>query len=114
MTMRLTKRLFVLFLAFWLPLSVLAANSMAMEMGTPASYAATEHGEGCLQHEGGDAAPVYGECYGCSFCHFACTALIASSSQAVPLAAGWVTAEFLPCRVSPFVLDRLQRPPSSR
>ena len=113
MLMRLSKRLLILFMVLWLPVSVVAAATMTVSMSGAASQEmAAETGEGCPQHVNevlSDRAA--GECYGCSFCQFACTAMMATAPQPSGFLPGWIAAEFVLPALSPHVLDRLQRPP---
>ena len=111
--MRLRNRLLILFLALWLPASVVAAGTVSVSMSGAASQElAADSGGGCPQHanqETPDRAP--GDCYGCAFCQFACTALMTMMLQPPGFLQGWIAAEFSLPALSPYVLDRPQRPP---
>ena len=110
--MRLTKRLFILFLAFWLPTSVVVAGGMSLEMSGSMQPLVEEGVDPCPQHSSSKSAQGgSGECYGCSFCQFACTAMLTLGVQSVALGAGWLEALSPLSAGSPYVPDRLQRPP---
>jgi hypothetical protein len=110
--MRLAKRLLVLFLVFWLPTSVVVAGSMSLAMSGTAQVLAEDEADACPQHSSGkDAQSSSGECYGCSFCQFACTAMLTLGVQSIALGAGWLEARSPLAAGSPFISDRLQRPP---
>lgn len=114
--MRLSKRFLFLFLAFWLPVSVVAAGALAASMpGAASQEQLADAGEGCPQHATQEASDSgTGNCYSCSFCQFACTALISVATPAEPVSAGWVAVEFA-APVFPLPIpEPLQRPPLSR
>ena len=113
MLMRLSKRLLILFLALWLPVSVMAAASMAVSMaGTASQEMAAGTDEGCPQHANGFLSDrAAGDCYSCSFCQFACTAMMALVPQPSGFLPGWIATVFFLPALSPHVPDRLQRPP---
>lgn len=115
--MRLMRwsRLLILFVAFWLPISVVVASGMALSMSGPAPQLAAGEGEVCPQHSsGGSSESKSGDCYGCSFCQFACTAMMPIAASANPVHSGWVAAEFVLPVVPLLVPALLQRPPLTR
>jgi len=113
--MRLLKRLLILFLAFWLPVSVVAAGTMAASMSGTAQELVAEAGEGCPQHAGQEGTNRdSGDCYSCTFCQFACTALMSVAAPADPVCGSWVAVGFA-APVFPLPIpEQLQRPPLCR
>ena len=113
MLMRLSKRLLILFLALWLPVSVTVAATTTVSMSGAASQEmVAETGEGCPQHAIEDLSDrAAGSCYSCSLCQFACTAMMALAPQSSGFLPGWIAADFVLPALSAYVLDRLQRPP---
>ncbi len=113
--MRLRNRLLVFVLAFWLPLSVVAANSMAMSMSGPAPRMSVDEsvdeGDGCPQHSQESKERSPGDCYSCSFCQFACTALMSLSTPSAQVPGGWVAIEFAVPLHARSPSEPLQRPP---
>jgi len=110
--MRFARKLVLVFMALWLPVSVSAASAMSLAMSGKAGMVTEQMAEGCEQHqqEAGSTIPS-GDCHNCPLCHFACTALMTSSTGAGAIHQIWIAAEFFAPTVLLYVPDRLQRPP---
>jgi hypothetical protein len=116
----LARRLLIVFLALWLPVSAAAAGSFAVPMASGASAETLDmhHGGACIEQVGAageQSAPTLSDrCHDCALCHFGCTALISAPISAGTDIRGWIAAEF-PSFVEPqHVPDQLQRPPLAR
>ena len=113
--MPLSKRFLILFLAFWLPVSVVAAGTIAASMSGTAQELVAEAGEGCPQHAGQEGTNRdSGGCHGCSFCQFACTALMSVAAPADPVSGSWVAVEFAGPVFALPIPEPLERPPLPR
>ena len=116
----LAKRFLIVFLALWLPVSVVAAGAFTVSLTSGASQeaVAAHHGEACAERLGaaGDesAPPSPDKCLNCAVCHFACTALMSVPVSAGTVSPIWIAAEFSPFVQRLHVADRLQRPPLAR
>ena len=110
--MRFSRKLVLVLMALWLPVSVSAAGAMNLAMSGKAGMVTEQMTEGCEQHqqEAGSEIPP-GDCHNCSLCHFACTALISESRVAGTILPGWTAPGFAACGAPLHVPDQLQRPP---
>jgi hypothetical protein len=114
----LGKRLLILFLALWLPVSAVAAGTFVLPMtpGAPGEKALPAyHGDACLEQPdamGEESAPALPDrCHDCALCHFGCTALISAPMSTGADVRGWIAAQFPPFVDPQHVPDQLQRPP---
>ena len=106
------KRLLILFIALWLPASVVIAGTINVAMADKAGEAMQQMSSGCEQHpQESEPEPSAGDCHACSFCHFACTALMSESALTGALRPVWIAPDFSSAFSPPFIPDRLQRPP---
>ena len=113
--MKRMKRLLIVVLAIWLPLSVIGANAMTLAMFGKAGEATEQMAEGCEMHQQQaqtETSPA--DCHNCSLCHFACTALMSAATGVDSVASTWVPAEFVPASIRLVVPHPLQRPPLPR
>ncbi len=110
--MRLARKLVLVLMALWLPVSVSAAGALSLAMSGQPGVASEQMAEGCEQHqqETGSETPA-GDCHNCSLCHFACTALISESHFTGAVQLAWTRPEFVAPGTPLHVPDRLQRPP---
>ena len=110
--MRLARKLVLVLMALWLPVSVSAAGAMSLAMSGKPGVATELMAEGCEQHqqEAGSETPA-GDCHNCSLCHFACTALISESRFTGAIQLGRTTPEFAAPGTPLHIPERLQRPP---
>lgn len=110
--MRFARKLVLVLMALWLPVSVSAAGAMSLAMSGKAGMVTEQMAEGCEQHQQEAASKVpFGDCHNCSLCHFACTALISEYHVAGAILPGWTASEFAASGATLHVPDRPQHPP---
>ena len=110
--MNLARKLVLVLMALWLPVSMSAAGAMSLAMSGKSGMMMEQMAEGCAQHQqqAGSELPS-GDCHKCSLCHFACTALMSESHVTGAIPPGWKAPEFAAPGASLYVPGQLQRPP---